>query len=124
MSEVKHRGGEVFVGIGSEAKDSTPVRWTGIAALIKPEPWVKDAACTGTDPDLWFPEPSTDRPLVNPKTICRECPVREQCLDYAMRRKEQFGIWGGLSADQMKNRRSRENARAVADAIRATGVFA
>jgi len=25
------------------------------------------------------------------------CPVRQECLDYALRVREPFGIWGGLN---------------------------
>ena len=31
------------------------------------------------------------------KRICADCPVRQECLDYAMRVHEPFGIWGGLT---------------------------
>jgi WhiB family redox-sensing transcriptional regulator len=31
------------------------------------------------------------------KRICAACPVRRECLDYAMRVHEPFGIWGGLT---------------------------
>lgn len=29
------------------------------------------------------------------KSICRECPVVEPCLEFAVRIKEPHGIWGG-----------------------------
>jgi WhiB family transcriptional regulator, redox-sensing transcriptional regulator len=29
------------------------------------------------------------------KAICRECPVVESCLEFAVRIKEPHGIWGG-----------------------------
>jgi WhiB family redox-sensing transcriptional regulator len=43
------------------------------------------------------------------KRICSECPVREACLDYALRMREPEGIWGGLTADERRKllRRSR-----------------
>jgi WhiB family redox-sensing transcriptional regulator len=31
------------------------------------------------------------------KRVCADCPVRRECLDYAMRVHEPFGIWGGLT---------------------------
>ena len=30
------------------------------------------------------------------KRICMTCPVREQCLDHAMRNEERHDVWGGL----------------------------
>ena len=31
------------------------------------------------------------------KAICATCPVREACLEYALRIREPHGIWGGMS---------------------------
>ena len=31
------------------------------------------------------------------KSICAQCGVRRNCLDYAVRIREQHGIWGGLN---------------------------
>ena len=33
----------------------------------------------------------------NAKAICQACPVRAQCLDYALATGEKEGIWGGLT---------------------------
>jgi len=29
--------------------------------------------------------------------MCLRCPIKEQCLDYALEAKEMSGIWGGLT---------------------------
>ncbi|MDQ1511262.1 MAG: WhiB family transcriptional regulator, redox-sensing transcriptional regulator [Actinomycetota bacterium] len=31
------------------------------------------------------------------KTICAECIVRQECLEFALRVHEPHGIWGGLT---------------------------
>jgi WhiB family redox-sensing transcriptional regulator len=31
------------------------------------------------------------------KAICARCPVRIECLEYAIRIREPHGIWGGLN---------------------------
>mgnify|MGYP000508806734 CR=1 FL=1 len=36
------------------------------------------------------------------KFICAGCPIKQECLDYAMAAEEEFGIWGGLTADERK----------------------
>jgi WhiB family redox-sensing transcriptional regulator len=36
------------------------------------------------------------------KRICGDCPVRRECLDYAMRVREPFGIWGGLNETERR----------------------
>ena len=52
----------------------------------------KDANCTGENQDLFFPERGGS--TVKAKAICKECKVREECLEFAVERKERFGIWG------------------------------
>lgn len=49
---------------------------------------------------------------VIPKAICRACPVRAECLDWALATREPFGIWGGLNEEE--RRRIRVRGRAVA----------
>lgn len=46
-----------------------------------------------TDPELWFAESPAD--VERAKELCRECPVRAQCLAGAMERAEPWGVWGG-----------------------------
>ncbi|RFZ41381.1 Transcriptional regulator WhiB2 [Mycobacterium marinum] len=59
------------------------------------ERWKAQALCAQTDPDAFFPEKGgTTRPA---KRVCLSCPVRKQCLDYALDHDERFGIWGGFS---------------------------
>ena len=36
------------------------------------------------------------------KAICADCPVRRECLDYAIRVREPFGIWGGLNETERR----------------------
>ena len=43
--------------------------------------WQTDAACVGTDPELFFP-PSGSKGL-DAKAVCKGCPVSAECLDYA-----------------------------------------
>ena len=31
------------------------------------------------------------------KALCSRCPVRPECLEYALRLREPHGIWGGLN---------------------------
>ena len=59
------------------------------------EPWTARAACRGVGADVFFTEPGeATRPA---KAVCAECPVREECLDYALRNGERHGVWGGTS---------------------------
>lgn len=63
--------------------------------LVDEEPWMAFGRCAETDPESFFPEKGCSaRPA---KKVCAGCPVTAQCLDYALRTDQRFGIWGGLS---------------------------
>ncbi|MEV8023367.1 WhiB family transcriptional regulator [Microbacterium sp. NPDC080220] len=84
---------------------STPtVKWTGIAALITPEPWVQDALCATTDPEIFHPPKGGSTAAA--KAVCARCDVREQCLAYALRTNQTESIWGGKSARERRTMRS------------------
>ena len=36
------------------------------------------------------------------KRICAACPVQRECLEYALRVREPFGIWGGLNETERR----------------------
>jgi WhiB family redox-sensing transcriptional regulator len=36
------------------------------------------------------------------RRVCNTCPVQMECLDFAIRTREEFGIWGGSTAGQRK----------------------
>jgi hypothetical protein len=57
--------------------------------------WYEDAVCAQTRPDAFFPE--VGESTADAKAVCLECPVRVQCLQYALDRDERFGVWGGFS---------------------------
>lgn len=65
--------------------------------------WQARAACRGPESTLYFPptyaERKEERELRErrAKAICALCPVRADCLDYALTIREPHGIWGGLS---------------------------
>ncbi|MGH9282110.1 MAG: WhiB family transcriptional regulator [Acidimicrobiales bacterium] len=57
--------------------------------------WRQRAACRGVDPDVFYP--SSDEEAEEAKAICRMCPVREACLEYALVNRIDHGVWGGCS---------------------------
>ena len=38
----------------------------------------------------------------NARQLCRMCPIRLQCLDYALTNGEWDGVWGGMSPGERK----------------------
>lgn len=69
-----------------------------------------DGACVGMDPELWFPKTGERSPLA--VEVCAGCPVREPCLEWALKH-EAFGIWGGVSEVARKRLRRSRRVRLV-----------
>ena len=58
--------------------------------------WERDAACKTASPAtarLFFSDEIGE--IATAKRICADCPVIVECLDTALARREQWGIWGG-----------------------------
>jgi WhiB family redox-sensing transcriptional regulator len=67
--------------------------------------WRDEAACRDADIDLFFPIGVTgeaERQIARAKLVCRECPVRERCLDFAIRTNQEYGVWGGADEDERR----------------------
>ncbi len=81
--------------------------------------WQATALCRGNHSYLFFP-PSTverkderERREAKAKAICTVCPVKMPCLDFAMKIKEPYGIWGGLTEADRRQILAREAAAAA-----------
>lgn len=65
-------------------------------------PWMDQAACHLLDPDLFFPTKNTA--IVSAtnaaRRVCAGCPVRDECLEYALANNERWGVWGGLTRQE------------------------
>jgi WhiB family transcriptional regulator, redox-sensing transcriptional regulator len=60
-----------------------------------------DVPCTNF-PDAYFIEELSQIAEQNlAKAACKVCPVREECLEYALK-WEQYGLWGGLTPGQRR----------------------
>lgn len=61
------------------------------------------AECGGLDAELFFPERGASTKAA--KAVCAECPIRLQCLEYALDASIKFGIWGGTSERERRRLR-------------------
>ena len=67
------------------------------------ETWHLKASCRGPESQLFFPPSLPERREereareARAKRICLDCPVLDDCLDFAVRVREPHGIWGGLT---------------------------
>jgi WhiB family redox-sensing transcriptional regulator len=71
--------------------------------LLQPVDWQVHARCHEVDPEIFFPERGGSSKAA--RAVCNQCPVRAQCLEYALNNKEQFGIWGGTSERERRRLR-------------------
>ena len=81
--------------------------------------WQARAACRDADVRLFFGPDREQRPEreireARAKAVCMACPVRAQCLDYALRNSVKHGLWGGLNEEErLRERRRRARRRAA-----------
>ncbi len=61
--------------------------------------------CRTVDPDIFFPVGTTGPALVQvelAKTFCNRCPLRAECLAWALDMNIEFGVWGGYSEQERR----------------------
>lgn len=57
-----------------------------------------DALCAQTDPAIFFPDRGGSNQ--DAKKVCASCPVRTECLTYALADPTLTGVWGGTTTQQ------------------------
>lgn len=78
-------------------------KWETLHEAIDAAPIV--VPCQNTDPELWFGDSNQNGYTGNERgfnymdarKLCGKCPVAQQCLEYALANREEFGMWGGKS---------------------------
>jgi len=76
------------------------------------QPWMLDARCRDLDPAEFFPSDGVG--VERARRICAECPVRAECLEYALTYRIDHGVWGGASE---RERRRILRARRLASTV-------
>jgi WhiB family redox-sensing transcriptional regulator len=77
---------------------------------------VTDKGLPVYDPEMWFPigeGPAAQQQATNAIAVCNSCPVRERCLESALKSRQDAGVWGGRSEAERRTilrRRSRGQA--------------
>ena len=79
-----------------------------MSAAVADEDWRAGALCSRTNPDLFFAVGAREHREA--KQICKQCPVRMECLVYALEGPIDHGIWGGMT--ERERRRFRRQAGA------------
>lgn len=58
--------------------------------------WMDQGLCKGYT-NVFFPARGQNQKVSLAKKICERCPVKQQCLDFALDNQEMHGVWGGTS---------------------------
>jgi WhiB family redox-sensing transcriptional regulator len=72
--------------------------------------WMAAGNCRDEPPAVFFPSDGIG--VEAARRICASCPVREPCLEYALRNHIDHGVWGGAS--ERERRRIARQRRAAA----------
>lgn len=67
--------------------------------------WRADAACRDYERrHVFFPGRGglTQSDVHEARAVCAGCPVKAECLDYALRHHERLGVWGGTTEKQRR----------------------
>ena len=66
--------------------------------------WMQFAACKNYGPELFH---SDDRKSKGAKSICADCAVKDDCLNYALEERIHEGVWGGMTGIERQSYRRR-----------------
>lgn len=68
--------------------------------------WRHGAACRDEDPELFFPLSEMGpgaKQTVRAKAVCGTCPVRQECLAFAVDNGLDYGVFGGLTGEERRS---------------------
>ena len=80
--------------------ESTGPLYVELPTLISPDAdksWRQQSLCADQT-DIFF----SGKRIDEAKSICGQCPVQSQCLDFAIRNDIPDGVWGGLTRKERK----------------------
>ena len=83
------------------SEDRHEDRWRTLAAC-KDRPDAMTLFFPHGDPTNPTPDPDYEANTLKAKHICHNCPVRFECLQWAVFKNQPYGIWGGLTAKERK----------------------
>lgn len=76
--------------------------------------WRHRAACRELDPELFFPVGVSGPSILQTaeaKAVCFGCPVKAECLEWALRTGQDAGVWGGKSEQERRALKRRDADR-------------
>jgi WhiB family redox-sensing transcriptional regulator len=75
--------------------------------------WMSEGLCRVYPPNKFFP--SDGAGVERARKICANCPVVQQCLEYALENRIEHGVWGGCSERERRRILKRRRLEVVSD---------
>lgn len=80
-------------------QESPPPMLAGLGSL-KECSWLSAVACRPGNGETFFAEARND--VIEALLTCAGCPVKGECLAFALANDERYGIWGGTTPHQRR----------------------
>lgn len=80
--------------------------------------WRKHALCRGLDNNIFFPE--RGHSMLRAYAVCRGCPVRYECLEWAIETGDKWGIRGGFTPEERTKIRKRVEGEKISYELAST----
>ncbi len=64
--------------------------------------WHQQAACRGAGVDAFVLSPAKGRLTEYDRSLCEDCPVRQECLETALDNPDLAGLWGGTTPGERR----------------------
>ncbi|MFM7068849.1 MAG: WhiB family transcriptional regulator [Actinomycetes bacterium] len=74
--------------------------------------WMAAGNCADKPPSLFFPSDGVGVDVA--RRVCDGCPVKAQCLEYAIENRIDHGVWGGTSERERRRILKARGAQPVA----------
>lgn len=89
----------VFAGTAAVGRPPGSSYYRRLLETVNDVPdWFDRAACKGLDPALFFPDTGSRETVPREaERVCAGCPVRLDCLEYAIANHEDRGLWAGVA---------------------------
>ncbi len=80
--------------------------------MVRVAGWMDRAACLGVDPEVFFPDRGDLHGLGEALAVCAGCPVRHECLEFALSENLTHGVYGGMPQTLRRTERTRRGLAA------------
>jgi WhiB family transcriptional regulator, redox-sensing transcriptional regulator len=125
--EASQNGTEPEILATTVARVVQPSHLSIVDATWDNRSWRQLAGCANLDTNMFFPTGLTGSSIEQTnlaKSVCKDCPVANQCLEFALRTLQDYGVWGGRTEEERRVIRRSRRAAARKAAVAASAALA